>query len=59
MRDTDIPFDVHIMTLEPQKFISMFAEAGADILVPASLVSKDSFTQVFPWLKSLKGLTTS
>ena len=29
---TDIPFDVHLMIVEPEKYIDAFADAGADII---------------------------
>ncbi len=29
---TDIPFDVHLMIVEPEKYIKNFADAGADII---------------------------
>ncbi len=29
---TDIPFDVHLMIIEPEKYINAFVEAGADII---------------------------
>ena len=31
-KQTKLPFDVHLMVCEPEKFIPWFAEAGADIL---------------------------
>ena len=29
---TDLPFDVHLMIVEPERYIKNFAEAGADII---------------------------
>ncbi|SFH51079.1 ribulose-5-phosphate 3-epimerase [Tindallia magadiensis] len=31
-RVTDMPFDVHLMIVEPEKYIETFAEAGADMI---------------------------
>jgi len=31
-KDTSLPFDVHLMVNQPEKFVPWFAEAGADII---------------------------
>ena len=38
---TDLPFDVHLMITEPEKYIAEFARAGADIITFHSEAAKD------------------
>ena len=38
---TNLPFDVHLMITEPEKYIAEFAKAGADIITFHSEAAKD------------------
>ena len=38
---TDLPFDVHLMITEPEKYIAEFAKAGADIITFHCEATKD------------------
>jgi len=52
---SDLPFDVHLMLAEPQRYISACAKAGADILT-VHIESKAPFPQVLEAIRA-EGMT--
>ncbi len=52
-KETVIPLDVHLMIEEPEKFISDFVSAGADLLSVHIEVIKQNASEVIGQIKSL------
>jgi len=43
---TGLPFDVHLMILDPDRYLKDFAEAGADVIIPHIEASSDIMATV-------------
>ena len=50
---TDLPFDAHLMIVEPWKYIERFAESGADIITVHYEACKDRLKDTLKAIKSL------
>ncbi len=51
-RTTDLPLDCHLMMVEPEKFVPLFAEAGADIIT----VHVEASPHLHRTLQQIRGL---
>ena len=49
---TNLPLDVHLMIIKPEKYIEKFAELGSDILTIHYEVSKDTLSESLKAIKS-------
>ena len=49
---TDLPLDVHLLTVEPERLIPAFAEAGANIIT----VQAEACTHLYNTIRQIKGL---
>ena len=55
-RYTKLPFDVHLMIMEPEKYIEPFAKAGADIIsVHYESFEKDKDSDLLNCIQKIKG----
>lgn len=51
-RSTDLPLDVHLMIVEPERYVDAFAEAGADVIT----VHAEACTHLHRTLQHIKSL---
>lgn len=50
---TSLPLDVHLMIENPQKYVSMFVDAGSNMLtVHCEAVKKNSFMKIYSYLRT-------
>ncbi|HJL14436.1 MAG TPA: ribulose-phosphate 3-epimerase [Sandaracinaceae bacterium LLY-WYZ-13_1] len=49
---TDLPLDVHLMIVEPERYVETFAEAGADVIT----VHAEASTHLHRTLQTIRGL---